>query len=70
MTERCILCGEEIPEGRQVCPICEHELKTRVYYCDAQKNTQCKKTGCYINGGPCMLTTDSRYRRKEDAAER
>ena len=23
MTERCICCGEEIPEGRQVCPSCE-----------------------------------------------
>ena len=23
MTERCVCCGEEIPEGRQVCPSCE-----------------------------------------------
>lgn len=23
MTERCVICGEEIPEGRMVCPICE-----------------------------------------------
>ena len=22
MTEHCIVCGAEIPEGRQVCPIC------------------------------------------------
>ena len=21
--ERCIICGEEIPEGRQVCIVCE-----------------------------------------------
>ena len=25
MTDRCIVCGSEIPEGRQICPICESE---------------------------------------------
>lgn len=25
MEERCIVCGEVIPEGRQVCPICNRE---------------------------------------------
>lgn len=24
---RCIFCGEIIPEGRQVCPICEKDLE-------------------------------------------
>ena len=24
MEDRCICCGEIIPEGRQVCPQCEH----------------------------------------------
>lgn len=28
MSERCIICGEEIPEGRQVCPACEKEVRT------------------------------------------
>jgi len=23
MSEHCVCCGKEIPEGRQVCPICE-----------------------------------------------
>lgn len=23
MEERCVICGEIIPEGRQVCPLCE-----------------------------------------------
>ncbi len=23
MSERCVCCGDEIPEGRQVCPVCE-----------------------------------------------
>lgn len=24
--ETCICCGEEIPEGRQICPICESKF--------------------------------------------
>ena len=24
--EHCIFCGNDIPEGRQVCPACEKEL--------------------------------------------
>ena len=23
MTENCVCCGREIPEGRMVCPLCE-----------------------------------------------
>ena len=23
MSEYCVCCGEEIPEGRMICPICE-----------------------------------------------
>ena len=23
MVDRCVMCGEIIPEGRQICPICE-----------------------------------------------
>lgn len=30
----------------------------KVYYpCDPEKNTQCSKTNCYTNGGPCKYTT-------------
>lgn len=30
----------------------------KVYYtCDPHKNTECKKTNCHINGGPCECTT-------------
>lgn len=28
-----------------------------VWYCDPQKNEKCKKSGCYLYGGPCHLTT-------------
>ena len=23
--DRCVCCGEIVPEGRQICPQCEHE---------------------------------------------
>lgn len=29
MEERCIVCGDIIPEGRQVCPICNREYDGR-----------------------------------------
>lgn len=27
MSETCVCCGREIPEGRQVCPICEYKAE-------------------------------------------
>lgn len=30
MTERCVCCGEEIPEGRMICPQCENGRKKRI----------------------------------------
>lgn len=30
MAERCVCCGEIIPEGRQVCPICERKAGAEV----------------------------------------
>ena len=27
MTDRCVCCGRIIPEGRQVCPICDEQMK-------------------------------------------
>ena len=31
------------------------------YVCDPEKNTQCKKTFCHINGGPCCSTRHLEY---------
>lgn len=33
-----------------------------LYLCDPDKNTECTKEGCYINGGPCCLTKYERFR--------
>lgn len=32
-----------------------------LYSCDPKKNTACKKTQCYINGGACYLTTEKKF---------
>ena len=33
-----------------------------LYPCDPDKNTECKKTSCFINGGPCNSTVDERFK--------
>jgi hypothetical protein len=30
MTDKCVFCGKEIPEGRQVCPTCENSEDKRL----------------------------------------
>lgn len=34
-----------------------------LYLCDPDKNTECKKTWCYRNGGECIHTVHKEYRR-------
>lgn len=37
-----------------------------VYYeCDPEKNKDCKKTACYINGGPCHHTKRPECKKEE-----
>ena len=36
-----------------------------LYLCDPDKNTECKKTMCYRNGGECFHTVHKKYRRFE-----
>lgn len=42
MEERCVICGEPIPEGRQVCPNCEK-------YWESISNKNAEEGG-YSNG--------------------
>lgn len=39
MIERCVCCGEPVPEGRQVCPQCEQkahdDMRERCVMCGA-----------------------------------
>ena len=32
-----------------------------VYVCNPAINTECSKTNCYINGGPCSRTLDPKF---------
>ena len=32
-----------------------------VYVCNPAINTECSKTNCYINGGPCARTLDPKF---------
>lgn len=38
-------------------------MEIDLYECDPQKNDECSKSGCYLNGGPCHLTTQEKYKR-------
>ncbi len=31
MEDKCIVCGDYVPEGRQVCISCERKILARVY---------------------------------------
>ena len=33
----------------------------KTYKCDPNKNTECSKTFCHINGGDCYYTTNKEY---------
>lgn len=41
----------------------------KLYKCDPSKNKQCKKTNCYLNGGPCTNTTDINYAKSKKAID-
>lgn len=33
-----------------------------IYQCDPELNTECGKTACYLNGGPCEHTFHAEFR--------
>ena len=46
MPERCICCGEVIPEGRMVCYACEHSVEfDGINYDKSQKIKEKSKAG-------------------------
>ncbi len=50
--------SEYIPPMNQIEPV-------RAYPCNPEKNTDCKKTGCYERGGFCKLTLTPEYAKEE-----
>ena len=37
-------------------------MKTKLYRCDPEKNKDCLANYCYKNDGPCMRTTQKKYK--------
>ena len=47
--DRCVICGEVIPEGRQVCPMCERKvMETRQFKFTVYGNPVTKKNSSQI----------------------
>ena len=40
MEDRCVMCGEVIPEGRWVCPICEHKINEDHHKAEVEREYQ------------------------------
>ena len=43
MEDRCVCCGEIIPEGRMVCPLCQEKPNERLKVGDTINALQVKK---------------------------
>lgn len=43
MEDRCICCGEVIPEGRMICPICEVKVLEKKSEEEKKKHLKVKK---------------------------
>lgn len=41
--------------------------KKVLYKCDPEKNIECKKTMCYINGGECYRTLNAEYAKADES---
>lgn len=37
-----------------------------LFTCDPEKNPNCSKTGCYLNGGKCSSTTHPEYAKQDE----
>lgn len=60
-----VICGG-IAQVLNGLPTVETMLPTgHVYRCDPEKNRDCRKTGCYINGGDCYQTQHPEYAKEE-----
>ena len=51
--ERCVCCGEIIPEGRQVCPACESKVRTDRILADLKKLLTIKVGNSWTQLGYC-----------------
>ena len=59
----------KLPSVNARCPQCGKILSANVmpdntYECDPEKNTECTKEGCFINGGPCHMTVYEEFKKE------
>lgn len=47
----------------------ERKANKETYLCDVEKNKECNKRYCYINGGPCNATRDKTKAKNVDITE-
>lgn len=52
------LIEKQQKENKKQEKLIEKLLNTHLYACDVNKNKECNKKNCYINGGECNATTD------------
>ena len=58
--ERCVMCNDVIPEGRQVCPNCEKKVVNSIV--EAMEIVMCKRCIRYeIGCAPYQIIECSRY---------
>ena len=76
-TNTCIVCGAEIPEGRQVCPLCEYKAEHRTAPCVACRYSERFKHNkqivlCLLYGRevPILHTCEYGDRRTEKEIQR
>lgn len=71
---KCSKCGYEARgfsvNGPARCPRCGRAMadsvtSPNVYECDPEKNTDCTKESCFINGGPCFMTVYEEFKKEE-----
>lgn len=53
-TERCICCGEIIPEGRKICPKCEEHLPAATPSKQLAMALHCRANKMFIGRGACI----------------
>ena len=46
-----------------------YEGLKRAWLCDPDKNKECRKTSCFINGGPCRCTGNVSYRLESEKSD-
>lgn len=46
-----------------------YEGLKRAWLCDPEKNKECQKTYCFINGGPCRCTGNISYRLENEKSD-